>query len=65
MVRPTTAETFSEYMPHHIVPFLAMEARIKSGTQRIDTEWDHYPEHIGDGSTAIPNREWNCGFLKM
>ena len=80
MVRPTTAVTFKEYVPLHIVPFL--KAQLKNGTQRIDAVWDNYPEEnnlkaltqlrrgkgsrtrIGDGSTPIPKHEWNSGFLK-
>ena len=34
MVRPTTANTFSEYVSFHIVPYL--EAQITSSTKRID-----------------------------
>ncbi|KAL8561604.1 hypothetical protein ACOMHN_024839 [Nucella lapillus] len=80
MVRPTTANTFSEYVSLHIVPYL--EAQITSSTQRIDAIWDNYPEEnnlkaltqqrrgngprtrVGDGSTPIPKRDWNSGFLK-
>ncbi|KAL8593865.1 hypothetical protein ACOMHN_018077 [Nucella lapillus] len=80
MVRPTTANTFSEYVSLHIVPYL--EAQITSSTQRIDAIWDNYPEEnnlkaltqqrrgngprtrVGDGSTPILKRDWNSGFLK-
>ena len=69
MVRPTNANTFSEYVTLHIIPFLK--------SQRIDAVWGNYPEEnnlkaltqqrrgngprtrVGDGSTNIPKSDWN------
>ena len=79
MVRPTTANTFMEYVSHHLVPFL--ESQITPTVTRIDAVWDTYPDEnlktlthnrrglgprtrICDGNTRIPKHEWNSGFLK-
>ena len=79
MVRPTTANTFMEYVSHHMVPFL--ESQITPTITRIDAVWDTYPDEnlktlthnrrglgprtrICDGNTRIPKHEWNSGFLK-
>ena len=79
MVRPTTANTFREYVMLNIVPFL--EAQMTDSTEQIDAVWDNYPEEnnlkaltqqqrgkgprtkVGDGSTPIPKHEWSS-FLK-
>ena len=41
MVRPTRANTFSEYVTFQIVPFL--ESEVTNDTQRMDAVWDSYP----------------------
>ena len=79
MVRPTSAKTFSEYVTHHILPFI--ESQLTPLVSRIDLVWDIYPEdnlktlahhrrglgprtRIRDGQTRIPKKDWNTGFLK-
>ena len=78
MVRPTTANTFSECVMLNIIPF--MEAQMTDSTE-LNAVWDNYPEEnnlkamtqqrrgkgprtkVGDGSTPIPKHDWS-GFLK-
>lgn len=80
MVRPTSANTFNDYVSLHIVPYL--EAQMKNGAYRMDVVWDNYPEEnnlkaltqkkrgngprtrVGNGNTKLPKKDWNSGFLK-
>ena len=79
MIRPTNAQTFSEYVAKHIIPYI--KSHITPMISRIDAIWDCYPcdslktlahkrrecgprTKVGDGSTHIPKRDWNSGFLK-
>lgn len=79
MIRPTTANTFLDYVSMHLVPYL--ESQLAPTVTRVDAVWDIYPEEnlktlkhqhhglgprtrIGDGHTRIPKHDWNAGFLK-
>ena len=79
MIRPTNAQTFSEYVTKHIIPY--MKSHITPMISRLDAIWDCYPcdslktlahkrrgcgprTKVRDGSTHIPKRDWNSDFLK-
>ena len=79
MIWQTNAQTFSEYVAKHIIPYI--KSHITPMISRIDAIWDCYPcdslktlahkrrgcgprTKVGDGSTHIPKRDWNSGFLK-
>ena len=42
MVKPQKANTFGDYISHHLLPFL--HAQMNDSTKRIDAVWDRYPE---------------------
>jgi hypothetical protein len=80
MVRPTTAKTFNEYVSLNIIPFLEAQMKnttqridavwdnypeennLKALTQQRRGNGPR--RRVGDGSTPIPKRERNSGFLK-
>ena len=58
IVRPTRANTFSEYVTFQIVPFL--ESQVTNDTQRMDAVWDSYPpeDNLIKGTCPTTPREW-------
>lgn len=78
MVRPTSVNTFTDYVPKYLVPFLMVQ--LGQSATRVDAVWDTYPEEnlktlthqhhglgpitrIRDGHTRIPKKDWNNEFL--
>jgi hypothetical protein len=81
MVHPTTAKTFNEYVLLNIIPFLEDQMKnttqcidhvwhnlpednnLKALAQQ--RRGNDPRTRVDDGSTTIPKREWNSGFLRM